>query len=179
MPMNYFLSKKSPASFSFFKNSSSEYKLQASNIHRLHAGLLTLNFLYLQEYKPPASHDIPEDFRTTFYDSKRMPAGVLGSKATGEPSMLMGFSAAMAIRQAVRSAKKDLGEDPKTWFNLCKFFNGSSPASCSVIFLFFTTINTIGTYQYSQIILAQFFHSIWALSHTNQHQNYTNYNSKA
>lgn len=45
--------------------------------------------IFWQEYKPPASHDIPEDLRTTFYDSKRNPSGVLGSKATGEPSVLV------------------------------------------------------------------------------------------
>ena len=33
----------------------------------------------------------------------------------------MGVSALLAIRQAIAAAKKDLGEDPKTWFNLCKF----------------------------------------------------------
>ena len=78
--------------------------------------------VYFQEYKPPASHDIPEDLRTTFFDSKRNPSGVLGSKATGEPSVLMGVSALMAIRQAIAAAKKDMGEDPKAWFNLCEYF---------------------------------------------------------
>jgi hypothetical protein len=33
----------------------------------------------------------------------------------------MGVSALLAIRQAIAAAKKDLGEDPKTWFNLRKF----------------------------------------------------------
>jgi xanthine dehydrogenase molybdopterin-binding subunit B len=47
---------------------------------------------------------------------------VLGSKATGEPSVLMGVSALLAIRHAIAAAKKDLGEDPKAWFNLCKTF---------------------------------------------------------
>ena len=60
--------------------------------------------------------------RTTFYDSKRNPSGVLGSKATGEPSVLMGVSALLAIRQAITATKKDLGEDPKAWFNLCEYF---------------------------------------------------------
>jgi hypothetical protein len=33
----------------------------------------------------------------------------------------MGVSALLAIRQAIAAAKKDLGEDPKAWFNLRKF----------------------------------------------------------
>jgi hypothetical protein len=35
----------------------------------------------------------------------------------------MGVSALLAIRQAIAAAKKDLGEDPKTWFNLRKFWS--------------------------------------------------------
>lgn len=70
------------------------------------------------EYKPPASHDIPEDFRVSFFDSKRSPAGVFGAKATGEPAVLLGVSALLAVRHALAAVKKDLGEDPKAWFNL-------------------------------------------------------------
>jgi hypothetical protein len=33
----------------------------------------------------------------------------------------MGVSALLAIRHAIAAAKKDLGEDPKAWFSLCKF----------------------------------------------------------
>ena len=35
--------------------------------------------------------------------------GVLGSKATGEPSTLLGCGAAFAIRNALSAARKDLG----------------------------------------------------------------------
>jgi xanthine dehydrogenase molybdopterin-binding subunit B len=50
--------------------------------------------------------------------------GTLGSKATGEPSMLMGCSVLFAIRNAVQSARADCGikgnvEEPN-WVNLCK-----------------------------------------------------------
>ena len=34
--------------------------------------------------------------------------------------MLMGVSAVMAIRRAIKAIKKDLGQDPKEWFSLCK-----------------------------------------------------------
>jgi xanthine dehydrogenase/oxidase len=48
--------------------------------------------------------------------------GTLGSKATGEPSMLMGCSVLFAIRNAVQSARADCGikgnvEEPN-WVNL-------------------------------------------------------------
>ena len=32
----------------------------------------------------------------------------------------MGVSAVMAIRRAIKAIKKDLGQDPKEWFSLCK-----------------------------------------------------------
>ncbi len=72
------------------------------------------------DYKPPASQDIPEDLRTTFYDSKRNPNGVLGSKATGEPSVLLGIGVIMALRNAINSAKEDVGYDLTKWYPLRK-----------------------------------------------------------
>lgn len=77
--------------------------------------------LFLQEYKPPSSQDIPEDLRTTFYNSKRNPYGVLGSKATGEPCVLMGVGVMFAIRDAINAIKKDLGADLKTWYRMGEF----------------------------------------------------------
>eukprot|EP00095_Tigriopus_kingsejongensis_P005797 maker-scaffold88_size394946-snap-gene-2.26 protein:Tk05797 transcript:maker-scaffold88_size394946-snap-gene-2.26-mRNA-1 annotation:"hypothetical protein DAPPUDRAFT_313254" len=70
------------------------------------------------EYKPPSSRDIPEDLRTTFYNSKNNPYGVLGSKATGEPSVLMGVGVIFAIRDAINSAKSDQGLDLTTWYRM-------------------------------------------------------------
>ncbi len=76
-----------------------------------------------QDYKPPTCFDIPEDLRTTLCETKRM-EGTLGSKATGEPGMLFGCGASFAIRDAVKSARKDFGiagDDKETdWVNLCK-----------------------------------------------------------
>ena len=51
--------------------------------------------------------------------------GVFGAKATGEPAVLMGVSALLAIRQALAAAKIDLGEDPLQWFDLCKLINST------------------------------------------------------
>ena len=49
--------------------------------------------------------------------------GTLGSKATGEPSMLMGCSVAFAIRNALKGAREELGipgdDNIPGWVNLC------------------------------------------------------------
>ncbi len=72
------------------------------------------------DYKPPASQDIPEDLRTTFYDTGRNPAKILGSKATGEPCVLLGVGVMFAIRDAINAARRELGEDGRKWFKLGK-----------------------------------------------------------
>jgi len=53
--------------------------------------------------------DIPADLRIEFYDSGSNPNGVLGSKATGEPSVLAGCSVLFALRMAITSARADAG----------------------------------------------------------------------
>ena len=72
------------------------------------------------DYKPPSSQDIPEDMRTSFYDSGHNPAGVLSSKCTGEPSVMMGCGVMFAIRNALDSARKEAGFNAKDWFNMGK-----------------------------------------------------------
>ena len=72
------------------------------------------------DYKPPGSLDIPEDLRTTFYNSGHNPDGVLGSKATGEPSVLMGVGVMFAIRDALNSAKADKGVDLTKFYDMGK-----------------------------------------------------------
>ena len=77
--------------------------------------------IIIQEYKPPSSKDIPEDFRLTFHDSKRnTAAGVLGSKAVGEQTMLQGVSVLFALRRAIDSVKKDLGVTEFYTLGICK-----------------------------------------------------------
>ena len=50
--------------------------------------------------------------------------GVLGSKATGEPSMLMGCSVAFALRDAVKASREEFGLEGDQgipgWIHLCK-----------------------------------------------------------
>merc|ERR1711923_363922 len=41
------------------------------------------------EYKPPAAKDIPQAFRVTLLKNARNPMGVMSSKGTGEPGILM------------------------------------------------------------------------------------------
>ncbi|XP_065095835.1 uncharacterized protein LOC135717607 [Ochlerotatus camptorhynchus] len=59
-------------------------------------------------YKPPGPKDIPTDFRIKLLQSRATsPAGVLRSKATGEPAFSVAVSAVFALRQALMSARKD------------------------------------------------------------------------
>ena len=48
----------------------------------------------------------------------------MGSKATGEPAMLMGCSVAFAIRNALRAGREELGitgdGNIPNWVNICK-----------------------------------------------------------
>eukprot|EP00058_Branchiostoma_floridae_P000040 XP_002585528.1 hypothetical protein BRAFLDRAFT_89258 [Branchiostoma floridae] len=63
------------------------------------------------EYKPPTTKDIPIDLRVTLLPNAPNPHGVLRSKACGEPPLLMSCSALLALRQAVRSARAEVGHD--------------------------------------------------------------------
>ena len=64
----------------------------------------------------PTHRDVPADLRITFYNSGDNSRGVLGSKATGEPSVLAGVGVLFAVRMAVKSARKDGGREG--WFKL-------------------------------------------------------------
>eukprot|EP00088_Acartia_fossae_P062944 TRINITY_DN763_c0_g1_i1.p1 TRINITY_DN763_c0_g1~~TRINITY_DN763_c0_g1_i1.p1 ORF type:complete len:254 (+),score=89.87 TRINITY_DN763_c0_g1_i1:1-762(+) len=67
------------------------------------------------EYKPPAAKDIPEDFRVTLMKNSRNPKGVLSSKATGEPALLMGISVLFAIRDALDKSRQENGMSQGWW----------------------------------------------------------------
>jgi len=68
------------------------------------------------EYKPPAAKDIPQDFRVTLMPNARNPFGVLSSKATGEPALLLGISVLFAIWDALNSSRVDAGQSG--WWQL-------------------------------------------------------------
>ena len=62
------------------------------------------------EYKPPALHDIPLELNVKFVKSANpSPAAVLGSKASGEPAMALGAACALAVRDAIRAARAEVG----------------------------------------------------------------------
>ena len=77
----------------------------------------------LQEYKPPCSRDIPEDFRITFSDPLTdKPSGPMGSKCTGEPSTNMAVAVMNAIRSALQAGQIGMGAaDSTTWVTLSKY----------------------------------------------------------
>ena len=54
-------------------------------------------------YKIPAVHDIPRDFRVALLEGFPNPAAVAGSKAVGEPPLMLALSAWLAIKDAVSS----------------------------------------------------------------------------
>ncbi|XP_049545874.1 xanthine dehydrogenase-like isoform X1 [Anopheles darlingi] len=60
-------------------------------------------------YKPPGAKDIPVDFRIRFLQKSSNPAGVLRSKATGEPALNMSIVVLFALRNALRAARQDAG----------------------------------------------------------------------
>jgi xanthine dehydrogenase large subunit len=55
-------------------------------------------------YKIPASSDVPEDFRVAFYQADNLEATVHRSKAVGEPPLMLGISAFLAIKDAVAAS---------------------------------------------------------------------------
>jgi len=68
------------------------------------------------EYKPPAAKDIPQDFRVTLLKDSKNPNGILSSKATGEPALLMSVSVLFAIKDALSSSRALAGL--KGWWKL-------------------------------------------------------------
>ncbi|CAH1403040.1 unnamed protein product [Nezara viridula] len=67
------------------------------------------------DYWPPGPKDIPIDFRVKLLKNTTNPNGILGSKTTGEPPLTMAFSIILALRPALRSARKNAGVS-NGWF---------------------------------------------------------------
>ncbi len=53
-------------------------------------------------YKLPTANDVPRDLRTRLFETTDEPDTIHGSKAVGEPPLLLAFSAFLAIRDAVQ-----------------------------------------------------------------------------
>jgi len=60
------------------------------------------------EYKPPTTKDIPIDWRIHLLPDRPNPAGIMSSKATGEPPICLAVGALLANKLAIQSARSDL-----------------------------------------------------------------------
>jgi xanthine dehydrogenase large subunit len=58
-------------------------------------------------YKIPTANDLPTVFNTTLFENTNVADSIHRSKAVGEPPLLLGFSAFLAIRDAVAAAAPD------------------------------------------------------------------------
>eukprot|EP00479_Gromia_sphaerica_P014174 TRINITY_DN8294_c0_g1_i1.p1 TRINITY_DN8294_c0_g1~~TRINITY_DN8294_c0_g1_i1.p1 ORF type:complete len:161 (-),score=19.21 TRINITY_DN8294_c0_g1_i1:64-489(-) len=58
-------------------------------------------------YTLPASHSIPIKWNVSFLEKTPLKGGVYGSKATGEPPLLLAMSVNFATQHAILAARKD------------------------------------------------------------------------
>ena len=65
------------------------------------------------EYKPPLALDTPERFNVTLLPHAPCATGFLRSKAVGEPPLLLGGCAMLALKDAVAAARAEVGADTK------------------------------------------------------------------
>ncbi len=63
------------------------------------------------EYKPPLAQDIPSIFNVTLLSGAPNTAGVLRSKAVGEPSIILANSVYFATKMAIKSSRVDSGDE--------------------------------------------------------------------
>jgi len=61
------------------------------------------------EYKPPCSLDIPISFNVELLKDCPFPKGILRSKASGEPPMILSRAAYGAVKAAIEAARKERG----------------------------------------------------------------------
>jgi xanthine dehydrogenase large subunit len=74
-------------------------------------------------YKIPAIGDVPLDFRVEFLTNAAQPNNICGSKAVGEPPLMLAISVREAIRDAVAAFGNGGGQVPL-----------ASPATCEAIY---------------------------------------------
>jgi xanthine dehydrogenase molybdopterin-binding subunit B len=63
-------------------------------------------------YKPVIASQIPRDFRVEFVKDSNYPRGVKGSKASGEPPLLLAYSIFGATKVATKAPRLERGGDP-------------------------------------------------------------------
>eukprot|EP01137_Pigoraptor_chileana_P023873 Opistho-2@90910 len=64
------------------------------------------------EYKPPCVEDIPIDLRVELLKDSPFPKGILRSKASGEPPLILATTVLLAVQHAVAAARADAGQPP-------------------------------------------------------------------
>lgn len=67
------------------------------------------NESFLGVYKIPGFADIPGEFNVSLLKGAPNPRAVYSSKAVGEPPLFLASSIFFAIREAIKSARKDEG----------------------------------------------------------------------
>lgn len=95
------------------------YWLSEELVYNRQSGELLTNRTW--NYKPPGAKDIPIDFRISFpKNNPNARAGVLRSKATGEPALCLAISVPFALRHALDSVRKDSGSKD-VWYQMGRF----------------------------------------------------------
>jgi len=61
------------------------------------------------KYKLPGVKDVPKVFNVEFIENPDFKKGILSSKASGEPPLVLAVSVLMAVRYAIRSARQNAG----------------------------------------------------------------------
>jgi len=68
------------------------------------------------KYKITAFKDVPKIFNVSFHENSTFTKGILSSKASGEPPLVLAITVLLAVRYAIRSARVDAGLPQ--WFTL-------------------------------------------------------------
>jgi xanthine dehydrogenase/oxidase len=92
------------------------YALLEKMIYRPDGSLLTDN---VSSYKIPSVDDMPRDWTVEILQETEGPPGRRGlhnSKGVGEANIQLGFSAYFAVKDAIRSIRRDRGMDPNGFF---------------------------------------------------------------
>lgn len=69
-------------------------------------------------YRPPGACDIPVDFRVSFTRKPVNTIGVLRSKTTGEPALLLAVVVTFALHEAIFEARKEYGYNDTEWVHV-------------------------------------------------------------
>jgi len=68
------------------------------------------------KYKLPGIKDVPKIFNVSFYENNTFTKGILSSKSSGEPPLVLAITVHLALRYALKSARADAGLEG--WFTL-------------------------------------------------------------